>query len=76
MALTVLKIRCFIPMAEDTLELIPTDVGRPIINIRFNVVVKEIEKLIAEVITKLTKTKMDIQDNNGDWYELISAPHY
>jgi two-component system CheB/CheR fusion protein len=70
-----LRIRRFTPMAQDTLGLIPTDIGRPITNIRLNVPVREIEKLITEVITKLTITKMDLQDNNGKWFELRVRPY-
>jgi two-component system, chemotaxis family, CheB/CheR fusion protein len=70
-----LKIRRFTPLAQDALGLIPTDIGRSINNIRLNVPVKEIEKLIMESITKLTTTKMDIQDDNARWYELRIRPY-
>jgi two-component system, chemotaxis family, CheB/CheR fusion protein len=70
-----LRIRRFTPLAQDVLGLIPTDVGRPIINIRLNVSVKELEKLITEVITKLTTTKMELQDANGKWFELRIRPY-
>ncbi|MCW3999672.1 MAG: PAS domain-containing protein [Candidatus Bathyarchaeota archaeon] len=70
-----LRIRRFTPLAQDTLGLIPTDVGRPITNIRLNVQVKAIEKLITEVITKLTTIKLELQDNNGRWFELRVRPY-
>jgi two-component system CheB/CheR fusion protein len=70
-----LRVRRFTPLAQEIIGLIPTDVGRPITNIRLNIAVKEIEKLITEVITKLTTIKMDLQDNNGRWYELRIRPY-
>lgn len=70
-----LKIRRFTPPAQEILGLIPTDIGRPVTNIRLNVTVKQIEKLITEVITKLTSTKIDVQDNSGRWYELRIRPY-
>jgi two-component system, chemotaxis family, CheB/CheR fusion protein len=70
-----LRIRRFTPPAQETLGLIPTDVGRPITNIRLTIPVKQIEKLITEVITKLTTIKMDIQDNDGNWFELRIRPY-
>lgn len=70
-----LKIRRFTPPAQEILGLIPTDVGRPITNIRLNVTVKQIEKLITDVITKLSPTKLDIQDSTNKWYELRIRPY-
>lgn len=70
-----LRIRRFTPLAQDVLGLIPTDVGRPITNIRLNIPVKDLEKLIIEVITKLTTTKLDLQDSNGKWFELRIRPY-
>jgi two-component system CheB/CheR fusion protein len=70
-----LKIRRFTPLAQEALGLIPTDIGRPITNIRLNVPIKQIEKLITEAVTKLTTTKMEMQDNNNRWYELRIRPY-
>jgi two-component system CheB/CheR fusion protein len=70
-----LRIRRFTPLAQEVLGLIQTDVGRPISNIRLNVPTKELEKLITDVITKLTTTKRDIQDSNGKWFELRVRPY-
>ncbi len=70
-----LLIRRFTPLTQEVLGLIPTDVGRPITNIRLNVPVKEIEKLITEVISKLTTIKMDVQYNNHRWFELRIRPY-
>jgi two-component system CheB/CheR fusion protein len=70
-----LKIRRFTPLAQDTLGLIPSDIGRPIINIRLNVQVKDIEKLITEVITKLSTIKNEVQDGHARWFELRIRPY-
>lgn len=70
-----LRIRRFTPMAQETLGLIPTDIGRPITNIRLNVPIKQLEKMINEVIAKLHTLKTEIQDPNGRWYELRIRPY-
>ena len=46
------RIRRFTPAAEQLLNLIPTDVGRPIGDIRPNIDVPELDRLISEVIDK------------------------
>jgi two-component system CheB/CheR fusion protein len=70
-----LRIRRFTPLAQEVLGLIQTDVGRPISNIRLNVPTNELEKLITDVITKLTTTKREMQDSNGRWFELRVRPY-
>jgi two-component system CheB/CheR fusion protein len=70
-----LKIRRFTPLAQDTLGLIPSDIGRSITNIRFGIPVKQIEKMITEVISKLSTIKLDIQDPEGRWFELRIRPY-
>ena len=70
-----LKIRKFTPLAEDNLGLITTDVGRSITNIRLNIAVKQLDKMITEVITNLHAVKREVQDQNGRWYELRIRPY-
>ena len=60
-----LKIRRFTPLAQDILGLIPTDVGRSIANIRLSIPVKNLEKTIVEVITRLNVVKTTVQDQKG-----------
>jgi two-component system CheB/CheR fusion protein len=45
-----LRIRRFTPMAERVLNLIPTDIGRPISDIKPNIDCPDLEKLIAEAV--------------------------
>ncbi len=70
-----LKIRRFTPLAQEVLGLIPTDIGRPINNIRLNVAVKDLERMINEVITKLITVKSENQDSKGRWFELRIRPY-
>ena len=46
------RIRRFTPAAQDLLNLIPGDIGRPIGNIKPNIEVDNLEALVAEVIGK------------------------
>jgi len=70
-----LRIRRFTPMAEQVLNLIPTDVGRPLSNLRPNIIVPEFERLITEVMDSLTPKEVEVQDIEGRWYSLRIRPY-
>ena len=70
-----LKIRRFTPMAERVLNLIPTDIGRPISDIKPNIDVPELEKLIAEAIDSVTIKEQEVRDRYGNWYTLRVRPY-
>ena len=70
-----LRIRRFTPLAEQVLNLIPTDVGRPLSNLRPNIIVPEFERLITEVMDSLTPKEVEVQDIEGRWYSLRIRPY-
>ena len=70
-----LRIRRFTPMAEQVLNLIPTDVGRPLSNLRPNIIVPEFERLITGVMDSLTPKDVEVQDIEGRWYSLRIRPY-
>jgi two-component system CheB/CheR fusion protein len=70
-----LRIRRFTPAAEKVLNLIPTDVGRPIGNLKPNIEVPEFTDVIANVIDTLTPLEREIQDRDGHWYSLRIRPY-
>lgn len=70
-----LHIRSFNPVAEKVLNLIATDVGRPItdINTKFNNY--DLEKAILEVIDTLISKEEEVQDRYGHWYSVQIRPY-
>lgn len=70
-----LSIRRFTPMAEKFFNLIPTDMGRPLSHINPNINVPNLEKLILEVIDTLIIKQLEIQDQEGHWYDLMIRPY-
>jgi two-component system CheB/CheR fusion protein len=70
-----LRIRRFTPMAEKLLNLIPSDMGRPISDIKPNLRVDDLSRLIAGVIDTLTAHESEIQDRDGHWYSLRIRPY-
>ncbi|MEK6736241.1 MAG: chemotaxis protein CheB [Pseudomonadota bacterium] len=68
-------IRHFTPAAKLLLNLIDTDINRPINNIRANIDIPELGRQIQQVMeTNITKS-MEIQDHSGYWYNLRIHPY-
>jgi two-component system CheB/CheR fusion protein len=70
-----LRLRRFTPLAESLLNLIPTDVGRPISDIKSNLNVPDLAERIARVIDSLTPQEAEVQDKDGRYYSLRIRPY-
>ncbi len=68
-------IRRFTPMAEKVLNLISTDIGRPISDLRLNIDVPDLEKTMLDVIDKLEAKEFEVQDREGHWYSMRIRPY-
>ncbi len=73
------KIRRFTPLAGKFLNLIPTDVGRPIGDLRLNFSSPgahfNLDELVSNVIETMNSTEEEVQDVAGRWYRLQSRPY-
>ena len=71
-----LRIRRFTPTAEKLLNLISTDVGRPLADIKLNLDgVSDLESLLKEVRDTANVMERDVQDEHGCWYSLRLRPY-
>ena len=70
-----LHIRQFTPQAERLLNLIGTDLGRPIGNIKPNIEIPNLEALAQRVIDNLGAETLELQDNAGHWYSVRLRPY-
>jgi len=70
-----LKIRFFTPGSEKVFNLVATDVGRPISEIKLKAKVPELEGLIVRVIKDLAMKDQEVQDEQGYWYNLQIRPY-
>ncbi len=70
-----LRIRRFTPMAERVLNLIPTDVGRPISDIKPNIDCPNLEALIAEAVDSMSVKESECRDRNGKLFSLRIRPY-
>jgi two-component system CheB/CheR fusion protein len=70
-----LRIRRLTPMAERLLNLLPTDVGRPITDIKPSFDCPDLENLIREVIDTVTPKEREVRDQQGRWLSLQIRPY-
>ena len=69
------RIRRFTPQAERLLNLLPGDVGRPIVNLRPNIDVPDLTALVAEVVDTMSVLEREVQDREGRWYSMRVRPY-
>jgi two-component system, chemotaxis family, CheB/CheR fusion protein len=69
------RIRRFTPKARPILNLLPTDVGRPIDDIKPNLALESLDLKIAEVIETVTPVEEDVRGRDGRWYRLQIRPY-
>lgn len=70
-----LRIRRFTPMAQTLFNFIPSDAGRPLSDIRTNLNLPELELLILEVLETLSVKEVEVQTQEGHWYQLRIRPY-
>ncbi len=70
-----LRIRRFTPLAEKALNLISTDVGRPVSDLKPRINVPDLEQLLGKVIYSLKTLEQEVQDREGHWYSMRINPY-
>jgi diguanylate cyclase (GGDEF)-like protein/PAS domain S-box-containing protein len=70
-----LRIRRLTPPTRRVMNLLPTDVGRPIGDLKTNVDVPDLKALIEEVIEQVQSQEREVRDREGHWYLLRVHPY-
>ncbi|SPQ02039.1 putative Protein-glutamate O-methyltransferase [Candidatus Sulfobium mesophilum] len=70
-----LEIRRFNEAAARLLNLIPSDTGRPLSNIRTNINIPDLEQMVLETIHTLAVKEKEVQDMEGRWYSVKIRPY-
>ncbi|HYU26080.1 MAG TPA: PAS domain-containing protein, partial [Thermoanaerobaculia bacterium] len=70
-----MRIRRANPSAQRLLNLLPTDVGRSIDDMKTTLVMDHLDKIIASVIDTLEVRETTVQDRGGRWYSLRIRPY-
>src|SRR5205823_1708758 len=70
-----LRIRRFTPLAQRAFNVIPTDVGRSITEIRPNLILPDLEQILGDVVENLHTIEREVQHKDGSWYSLRVRPY-
>ena len=70
-----LRIRRFTPVCERVLNLIGTDVGRPISDLKPRINTPDLEEILRKVIDTLVTHEQEVQDQDGRWYSMRVRPY-
>ena len=69
------RIRRFTAQAEKLLNLLPSDVGRPIGNIRPNIDGPDLASLVTGAVDPMSVLDREVQDLEGRWYSMRLRPY-
>src|SRR4029453_3482179 len=69
------RIRRFTPKARNILNVVSSDLGRPLDDIKANIDVPDLDRRVAEVIDRMTMTESEVQDRDGHWYRMQIRPY-
>jgi len=70
-----LRIRRFTPAAEKLFNLIPGDIGRPVGDVKLNLMDDGIAAMVAEVVETMATREREVQDRDGRWHLLRVRPY-
>ena len=70
-----LRLRRYTPPAAKVLNLIPGDLGRPIGDLRPNIIAPDLEQLLRSAVDDLSFVQKEVQDREGRRYELRVRPY-
>jgi two-component system, chemotaxis family, CheB/CheR fusion protein len=70
-----LRIRRFTPVTQKVMNLIPTDIGRPITDIKSNLRLPDLRQVISRVVDTLEIQEIEVEDNAGKWYSMRIRPY-
>jgi two-component system CheB/CheR fusion protein len=73
------KVRRFTPLAGKALNLIPTDVGRPLSDLKLNFTTPgaelDLKQMVTDSIETLISQEVEVQDRQGRWFRLQVRPY-
>jgi two-component system CheB/CheR fusion protein len=73
------RVRRFTPLAGKALNLIPSDVGRPLSDLKLNFTQPggdlDLEQMVSDTIRTLSSQEVEVQDRKGCWFRLEVRPY-
>jgi two-component system, chemotaxis family, CheB/CheR fusion protein len=69
------RIRRFTPQAKNIFNLLPSDIGRPIDDIKSKLSMPDLDAHIAWSIANVAMRELEVQDQSGRWYRKQIRPY-
>jgi len=69
------KIRRFTPRARHILNVVASDVGRPLEDLKLNIRVPDLDAQVAAVINTMVMREVEVRDESGHWFSLQIRPY-
>ena len=70
-----LRIKRFTPQATAIVNLIPTDIGRPLQHVMTNLADDELSPVLEHVLKHLEMQKKEVRTTDGRWYTMRAMPY-
>ena len=70
-----LRIRRFTPEATTIVNLIQSDIGRPLVHVATNLIYENMITDITGVLADLSPREVEVQSTEGDWYKMCVNPY-
>jgi len=70
-----LRVKMFTPRACDTVNLIGSDINRPLLHITHKLAYGDLQSDIDEVVRTLHKVEREVQTLNGHWFLMRVLPY-
>ena len=70
-----LSIRRYTPNAERIMHLIPSDIGRPLTDIRTRLEVPDLDSRVMRVMRDMAAEEQEVQDSDRRWYSMRIRPY-
>jgi two-component system, chemotaxis family, CheB/CheR fusion protein len=70
-----LRIRRFTPPAQSLLNLIPADIGRRLDDLKSNLEVDDLERVVRETVYDAVLREQEVKQKNGLWYLMRVRPY-
>ncbi len=71
-----LRVRRFTPAAQQEINLLDQDVGRPLSHISHNIIGCDLVHEAQKVLKTLTTQELEVQNKRGRWYQMRLLPYY
>jgi two-component system, chemotaxis family, CheB/CheR fusion protein len=70
-----IRVKRFTPEATTIVNLIPTDIGRPLQHVVSNLIYEEMLEDLQVVLKKLTSKQVEVRTTSGQWYKMRIIPY-